>query len=249
MIILTLDDGIAQIALDRPTAYNALSSDGWRELAAAVDAAAQGGARAIVLRSTTEGMFSAGSDLKEMDRLIGDPAERAAFRAAMRAAMDPLRTLAVPTLAVVNGGCFGAGVALALACDLRIAGPKARFAITPAKLGIAYPQQDVARLVEAVGRGQAARMLFGARPLDGAEAARIGLVQQAAEDVEAVAARYVEAFRGNSRTSLRALKAMLNQTPGDVDEAHEAAFDAAFGGPDLAEGLAAFHERRAPRFP
>lgn len=248
MIALTFEDRIARIALDRPTAYNALSGSGWRDLAGAVERAVDEGAKAVVIASSTEGMFSAGSDLKEMDRLIADTAARADFRAAMRAAMDPLRAMAVPSLAVVNGGCFGAGVALALACDLRLAGPKARFAITPAKLGISYPPQDVARLVEAVGRGQAARLLFGARPVDAAEAARIGLVQQAAEDVEALAARYIEAFRGNSRTSLTALKAMLNDAAGQRDTVHEAAFDAAFDGADLVEGLAAFRDRRAPVF-
>lgn len=248
MIAYSMDDRIASIALDRPTAYNALSIAGWRALADAVARAADEGAKALLLRSAAKGMFSAGSDLKEMDRLLGEPAARAEFRAAMRGAMDPLRALPFPTLAIVDGGCFGAGVALALACDIRIAGPKARFAITPAKLGLAYPQEDVARLVEAVGRGQAARLLFGAAPVDADEAARIGLVQQSVADAEAQAAVYAGAFRANARTSFAALKATLNLDPGRFDPAQDAAFDAAFDGADLAEGLAAFHEKRKPDF-
>ena len=95
----------------------------------------------------------------------------------MRAALDALRDLPIPTIASIEGPCYGAGVALAMACDLRIAGRGARFAITPAKIGISYPQEDVHRLVALVGPGQAARLLFTAETIDGAEAERIGLVE------------------------------------------------------------------------
>ena len=80
----------------------------------------------------------------------------------MRRGLDSLRDLTIATVALVEGPCYGAGVALALACDLRIAGPGARFAITPAKFGISYPQEDVAGLVALVGPGQASRLLLGA---------------------------------------------------------------------------------------
>src|SRR3546814_5624274 len=81
-----------------------------------------------------------------------------------------VQTCALP----IYGGCFGAGVALALACDIRIAGKHAVFGITPAKLGILYPPSDVARLRALVGDGQAARLLFSGMTIKGESARQIG---------------------------------------------------------------------------
>src|SRR3546814_14215523 len=124
----------------------------------------------------------------------------------MRHGLDTLRDLPIPTIALVEGACFGAGVALAMACDWRVAGPGARFAITPAKLGIAYPQEDVHRLVSLVGVGQAARLLFGAQSIDAEEAARIGLVEVAASGDVADALRdLASAVIANAPPTPRAL--------------------------------------------
>ena len=120
--------------------------------------------------------FCAGADLGDFAAMRGDEAAVARFREDMRAALDALRALAIPTIAVIEGPCYGAGVALAMACDIRMARLGARFAITPAKIGIAFPQEDVHRLVALVGPGQAARLLFTAETIDGDEAKRIGLV-------------------------------------------------------------------------
>ena len=122
------------------------------------------------------GTFCAGADLADFPAMQGDAVAAARFREAMRGALDALRGLVLPTLALIDGHCYGAGVALAMACDLRLASPAARFAITPAKFGISYPQEDVHRLVELVGPGQAARILFTAEPISGGEAQAIGLV-------------------------------------------------------------------------
>ena len=90
-----------------------------------------------------------------------------------------------------------------MACDLRIAAPDAEFAITPAKLGISYPQEDVHRLVALVGPGQAARLLLGAQSISGEEARRIGLVEAApCRTDEAL----IEAILANAPDSLAALK-------------------------------------------
>jgi enoyl-CoA hydratase/carnithine racemase len=166
----------------------------------------------------------------------------------MRAALDALAALPMPVIAAIDGDCFGAGVALALAADIRVAGPRAVFAITPAKLGITYPQADIARLVALVGRGQAARLLYGATRIDAAEAARIGLVEVLADDAHASALAMAEAMAALSPASLAALKRAVVALPQGADAAFDAGFDQAFAGADFREGLAAFRERRAPRF-
>lgn len=241
MIRLDLCDPIATISLDRPRARNALDAAGWRALADAILAAGRSPARLLLLRSSVPGAFCAGSDLAELEALATDEAARAPFRRLMRDAIDALPRIDIPTVAVIDGDCFGAGVALALGCDIRIAGPRARFAITPAKLGISYPAEDVARLVAAVGRGQAARLLFAASAIDGNEAARIGLVEEACPSAGARAAEMSEQILACSRESLALLKALLQ---GRTDRAEsDAAFDARFGSADFAAALAAFRAR------
>lgn len=248
MITYDISGFTARISLHRASARNALTAEGWRALARAVDTVAASKARVLLLLSAVPGAFCAGSDLNELEDLAGNASERAAFRQMMRAAMDPLRTLAIPTIAVIDGDCFGAGVALALACDIRIAGERARFAVTPAKLGIAYPIEDVRRLVAAVGRGQAARLLFGAGAIDAVEALRIGLVQQVAlsgeNEAEILAAAIVE----NAPGSVSALKSMLEEEPIARKADFDRCFDDCFDGLSFQEGLAAFRERRKARF-
>lgn len=250
MIAISIDGPIATIALDSPRTRNALDMDGWLALADAVEQvaaeAAGRGVRALVLRSAASGMFCSGSNLKEIAALADHPERRAPFRQAMRAAMEPLAALPIATVAVVEGDCFGAGVALALACDLRVAAPNAVFAVTPAKLGITYPQEDVARLVALVGRGQAARLLYGAGPVNAAEAARIGLAEIVAEDPLAAALEWARAAAANAPGSVASLKAMVQADY--RDEAFDEAFDAAFAGADFREGLAAFRDKRRPVF-
>lgn len=248
MIAVTWTGPVARIALDAPRSRNALGLDGWQGLAEAVAAVARSSARALLVESAQPRMFCSGSDLRAIAALADDVAARASFRLAMRAAMDPLAQLAIPVIAVVDGDCFGAGVALALACDIRVGGRGAVFAVTPAKLGITYPQEDVARLVARVGRAQATRLLCAAERIDVTEAARIGLVDIVAEDAEARALAMAEAMAANAPGSVATLKRTVAQVATGVDPALDRAFDDAFAGPDFAEGLAAFAARRAPDF-
>jgi enoyl-CoA hydratase/carnithine racemase len=248
MITHTVADRIATITLDAPATRNALSMAGWQALAEAVRAVGAAGPRVVVVQASAPGMFCSGSDLREIALLADDPAGRAPFRQAMRDALDPLAQLPVPVIAVIDGDCFGAGVALALAADVRVAGPRAAFAVTPAKLGITYPQQDVARLVALVGPGQAARMLYAAARIDATEAARIGLVEVVADDAAVHALAMAQAMAALSPASLRALKQAVIRAPAGDDAALDVLFDQGFAGDDFREGLEAFRARRAPRF-
>ncbi len=173
MIELTSEGGVARLLLNRPAVRNALAVEHWEDLA---DAVAGLQARLLVV-SGAGGAFSAGADISEFGALESDVPARTRFRTSMRRGIDAIASLAIPTVAWINGPCFGAGVALAMACDVRVADPAARFAITPAKMGIGYPQEDVARLVALVGPGGAARLLFTGEAIDAAEAERIGLIE------------------------------------------------------------------------
>jgi enoyl-CoA hydratase/carnithine racemase len=153
----------------------------------------------------------------------------------MRRALDAIRGLPIVTAALIDGACYGAGVALALACDLRFASGAARFAITPAKFGISFPQEDVHRLVELVGSGQAARLLFSALGIDADEARRICLVDGDGAD------ETIAAILDNDPDSLLTLKRAIRlaadgrRSDGDQD----ARFDALFASDALARRLEA----------
>jgi enoyl-CoA hydratase/carnithine racemase len=170
-----------------------------------------------------------------------DAAAIARFREEMRAALDRLRALAIPTIALIEGHCYGAGVALAMACDLRIAAPGALFAITPAKIGISYPQEDVHRLVALVGPGQAARLLFGGQAMDCEEAKRVGLVEAHMPGEEAL----IEAICGNAPDSLAALKQAMARAGEGVrsDPEMDRRFDALIGGEEMMRRLEALRRK------
>lgn len=244
MIRVDSDGHVATITLNRPAARNALPIAGWQALADAAAEIAASDARVVLLRSDVPVIFSAGADIGEFQTFEGDDATR--FREAMRAGIEGVAALPMPAIAVIDGGCFGAAIALVLACDIRVAGDGAQFASTPAKLGLGYPREDVARLIAQIGKGNAARMLFTGEIVDAADAHAIGLVELRWEEPEPLARAFADRIAANAPSAMRLLKRTLADPS---DAALDAAFDACFSGPEFAEGVAAFRERRRPSFP
>jgi enoyl-CoA hydratase/carnithine racemase len=236
MFDIVLDGPVARLTLNRPEARNAIPAAGWRDLADIVGAVAASKARALVVAGAG-GAFCAGADLNDFASMRDDAAARSAFRTGMRAAMDSFGALPIPVIASISGPCYGAGVALALACDLRAATRDARFAITPAKMGISFPQEDVHRLVALVGAGQAARLLFTADTINTAEAARIGLVDYCDGGEEQI----LDLVLANESESLAALKRAINLAAKGVrgDPGQDRAFDDLIAGDTLARRLEA----------
>lgn len=241
MFDLRIDGVAARLVLNRPEARNAIPATAWTMLGDKAEEAARAGVRILVV--TGEGSaFCAGADISDFAAMRDDLHKIARFRINMRSGLDRLRVLPLPTLAVIDGPCFGAGVALAMACDLRLAGSGARFAITPSRLGIAYPQEDVHHLSGLIGRGHAARLLFAGQSIDGAEAARIGLVEQfepfgltgAAESLEA-------AILANSAASIAVLKRGLHLAAAGIaqDDEQDRRFDTLFQSDETGARLAA----------
>lgn len=242
MLHLRVEGRHARIIISRREARNAIDSAAWRRLGELATSAAEGGAGALIISGLPGSMFSAGADVREFARFRSDADARAEFLAAMRFGIDTIAGLQIPTIALVEGGCYGGAVALAMACDIRIVGPGARFAITPAKLGIGYPQEDVARLVRLVGPGHAARLLFTARECDGAEALRIGLVELHESDASGCAEALAETIAAHPAESIAMLKRAVTLAGRGIahDGDQERAFLDLLGSPTLAERLAAF---------
>src|SRR3546814_13844241 len=115
MFYLSVPAAIARLVLDRPKALNAIPVAGWQDLASAADEAVRADARILIVSGVQDGAFCAGADISDFDAFQADPEARTAFRKAMRHGLDTLRALPIPTIALVEGACFGAGVALAIA--------------------------------------------------------------------------------------------------------------------------------------
>ena len=223
---------VALLTIDRTERRNALDIDTVRHLTDAVHEASD--ARVLVLTGAG-GHFCAGADLGGV--------EGEHFVDALRNLLLALTSTAQPVLAAVDGAALGAGTQLAVACDLRVATPAAKFGIPAAKLGLMVDHWSVQRLPALAGEGPARAMLLAAEVLSGEDAHRLGLVQRVG-DLDA-AVEWAQEIAALAPLSIAGHKLALNGAP---REEFQAAFDRAWASDDLAEGMAAFRERRAPEF-
>lgn len=250
---LERDGPVARLLIDRAAKRNAFDQAMWEALPGLVEQAmAVPAVRVLVLTSAEPGPFCAGADIGEFAAMAGDPGWRQRNQAAIRRTQVTLARAPKPTIAQIDGDCIGGGCGLALACDLRVASSRARFGITPAKLGLVYPLHDTKLLVDVVGPAQAKRILFTAGLIDAAEAYRIGLVDILAEELAGAVGELTTAITAASPHSQQASKAIIRRIldgAADDDNASSGQFDAAFEGADFREGVAAFLEKRKPSFP
>lgn len=252
VISCSVEGRIARIGIRRPDKRNALANRHWEALEAALAAVRESRADIMVF-SGVPGAFSAGADIDELGELLATPEAYSASNAVVQRTQLALQRLPQTTVAVIDGACVGGGLGLALACDLRLASARARFAITPARLGLVYSADDSRRLVHAVGMARARELLLTGRLLDAATAADWGLVHQLVDvdALEAAEAALIEGLCATSGQARRGIKTVLGHLGGDatMDAAQAAAaFDGAFASSDFAEGAAAFLAKRAPRF-
>jgi enoyl-CoA hydratase/carnithine racemase len=247
---LEIDGAVAVLTIDRPAKRNAMSFEMWSAVPSLMDkVAAEPGVRVLVVRGTDH--FSAGADIGEFATLRADAEGARRYSGAVHAAERAIAGLARPTIAAVTGSCVGGGCELALACDLRVAAPGARFGITPAKLGIVYHFTSTRQLVGAVGPAWAKQILFTGEILDAATALRIGLVNEVADDPVARALALAGTIAARAEVSVRGAKTIVNRiVDGQVseDDAVRALYVESVTGADYAEGVRAFLEKRAPRF-
>jgi 2-(1,2-epoxy-1,2-dihydrophenyl)acetyl-CoA isomerase len=244
-------DTVATVTLNRPDSLNSLNTAMRGELLAAFKAAGRDEAvRAVVITGEGRG-FCSGADLR------GGSGERD-FRRVLTNEYNPLitaiRELPKPVIAAVNGVAAGAGVSLALACDLVYAAEDARFIWAFVRIGLVPDSGSTRTLVRALGRHRAARLIFGGEPLAAAEAHAAGLVNevvpaaQLATTAHAAAAKLAAA---PTRAIALAKRAINHAEDALLAEslAMEAALQELAGRTDdHAEGVAAFGEKREPRF-
>lgn len=250
-IRVDLADAVATITLNRPESLNSLNAQMRGELLAALKAAGRDEAvRAVVITGAGRG-FCSGADLR------GGSGERD-FRRVLTDEYNPLitaiRELPKPVIAAVNGVAAGAGVSLALACDLVYAADDARFIQAFVRIGLVPDSGSTRTLVRALGRHRAARLIFGGEPLSAAEAHAAGLVAGLAPGGELAATAHAAAAKlaAAPTRAIGLAKRAINHAE-DALAAESLAMEAALQElagrtEDHAEGVAAFGEKREPRF-
>jgi len=243
LVRLDIDRGIATITLDSPHNRNALSRQLLKELHRALDQAEEAAARAIVLTHAGPA-FCSGADLRE--RSAGPP-DSGPMVAALERLMDTER----PTIAAVRGAVRAGGIGLMASCDLVVVETSVDFALTEVRIGVA-PAIIAVPILRRVAPGRiAAAMLTGER-FDAAEARDIGLVTHVTSDVVETVDEICAGVLRGAPDAVAATKRLLASVPG-VDRTiafaeMRALSEQLFSSPDAAEGMAAFAERRPPRW-
>ncbi|XVV38254.1 enoyl-CoA hydratase/isomerase family protein [Streptomyces sp. CA-100214] len=233
-------DSVATVVVHHPAKRNAMTAAMWRALPPLLDDLAADPAVRVLVLTGEGGTFCAGADIST----LRESPERAQRLAVL--AEEALAAFPKPTLAAVRGHCVGGGAQLAAACDLRFAEESALFGVTPAKLGVVYPASATRRLIALTGPAAAKYLLFSGELIDAARALRIGLVDEVLPEGE-LDKRVAEFTRVLASRSLLTQAAAKEFANGRTDrDAHWA--EQARGSGDTAEGVAAFLERRQPRF-
>jgi enoyl-CoA hydratase/carnithine racemase len=264
-VIFEREGHLAIITLNAPERLNAIDAAMGHELdAALIEAARDDAVRAILLTGAGAG-FCSGASMERLDEVTAGGAARgsAIDLAAALPDADPALCrrytlpLAIPKpfVAAVNGACAGAGLSLAMACDVRLGSSKARFIASFAKMGLVAEQGIAFLLPRIVGQGFASDMLLSARTIGAEEALRVGLVSQAhdAEGFAAFACDYARMLADHrSPRSMAAIKRQLQlgftATLGNSVAKAAALTTESLGWGDVSEGVAAFRERREPNF-
>nr|XP_055127960.1 methylglutaconyl-CoA hydratase, mitochondrial isoform X3 [Symphalangus syndactylus] len=249
--------GIVVLGINRAYGKNSLSKNLIKMLSKAVDALkSDKKVRTIIIRSEVPGIFCAGADLKERAKMSSS--EVGPFVSKIRAVINDIANLPVPTIAAIDGLALGGGLELALACDIRIAASSAKMGLVETKLAIIPGGGGTQRLPRTIGMSLAKELIFSARVLDGQEAKAVGLISHVLEQNQEGDAAYRKAldlareFLPQGPVAMRVAKLAINQGM-EVDlvtglAIEEACYAQTIPTKDRLEGLLAFKEKRPPRY-
>ena len=248
-VLLEKKGNIAIATINRPKALNALNSDVLTDLNELVDVVSSDAEiRALVITGSGEKAFVAGADIGEMSTLT--PAEGEAFGKHGNDVFRRIETLAIPTVAAINGFALGGGCELSMSCDIRICSDAAVFGQPEVGLGITPGFGGTQRLARLVSPGMAKQLIYTAKNIKADEAYRIGLVNAVypAEELMPAAEKLATTIANNAPIAVRACKKAINDgLQVDMDQAiviEEKLFGSCFKTADQIEGMGAFLEKR-----
>ena len=247
-------EGIRTLTVDRPEKLNALNAAVLEVLDARIaEAHADASLRCLIVTGSGEKAFIAGADINELARLTPLAGRDQARRG--QAMLGRLENLPFPTIAAINGYAYGGGLELALACTLRVASENAKMGLPETSLGILPGYGGTQRLARLLGKAKAAELILTAeKGVTAAEAHRLGLVNRVVPPGQALSAAFelAQAIAKNGPVACRcALEAIRRGVEMPLEEglAYEATlFGLCASTEDMKEGMAAFLEKRAPKF-
>ena len=241
---------VGWITLDRPEALNALNEQVSEEAAAAAVAFDEDDGIGAIVVTGSEKAFAAGADIKEMESMSASEM----LDTDHLGTWNRFAAVRTPVVAAVSGFALGGGCELAMMCDIILAADTARFGQPEINLGVIPGMGGTQRLIRAIGYYKAAELVLSGRLIDEEEAERAGLVSRVvpASELLAEAQKLAETIASKSLLSVYAAKGALDaamETTLAEGLAHEReAFAALFDTEDQKEGMAAFREKRSPRF-
>ncbi len=244
---------IGWITFNRPQARNALTFamyEGLAEICGRIGRTRE--AKALVIAGAGDKAFAAGTDIAQF-KDFKDAEDGIAYERKMDRILDAIERCTVPTIAAVAGFCTGGGAAIAAACDLRIAAANAQFGFPIARtLGNCLSMANYARLAELIGSQRVKEILFLAKLIDAPMAHQVGLVSELLADVAALHARAEElahTLAGHAPLTLQVTKEALRRLQARLaDENIDDLIRLAYGSNDFREGMAAFLDKRAPKW-
>jgi enoyl-CoA hydratase len=248
-----LHERVALITFDRPDRLNAFDVPAIERLQAVLDEVARNAAIHAVVLTGSGRAFSAGADLDALQG-IGSPAEYDAFLLAIQGVTRRVYDLDLPVVAAINGGAYGAGLELVLACDLRLAAPGTKLALSEIKVGLIPAAGGTQWLVRNLPRAIARRMILFGDPLTSEDALALGLVNElvAADDLLPTAMEWAHRLAEQAPLGVRAAKQLMLAAE-SVDVGSGLAMERQLSGflfesDDGREGIRAFVEKRKPSF-
>lgn len=254
-ILIERKPPLGWLIFNRPEKLNALDKAMWAAIPEKLgELEADPEIRVILIRGADERAFAAGADISEFEKNRKDADTATDYATTNDHGFTALRDCSKPTIAVIHGYCIGGGCAIALNIDIRVASTKARFAITPARLGLGYSFKNIERAVQELGPAGARYLLLTASQLTAQKALELGIVQEIHEPENLIEAaeKLGRTIAANAPKTLKAIKASAGQAvlaPELRDlEPVEALIRDCFASEDYQEGLRAFAEKRRPNF-
>jgi methylglutaconyl-CoA hydratase len=252
-VLLDKKDELAIVTINRPEVHNALNRSVLSELAQVVDELANDRqTRVVIITGAGEKAFSAGADLKERRTMSEEEVRR--FIKLIRDTFTKIEQMPKPVIAAINGVALGGGTELALACDLRIVAEHAILGLTEVSLGIIPGAGGTQRLPRLVGKAKAKEWIFTAKKVTAAEAERWGLANQVTPKGKALetALEWAQAIKDQAPLALAEAKFAIDRGI-ETDLAtglllETKAYETLIPTKDRLEGLAAFKEKRKPRY-
>jgi enoyl-CoA hydratase/carnithine racemase len=254
-LLASVEGAVANVVLNAPDRRNCVDLTCWQAIPPLFSALHHDkDVRVIVVRGAGDEAFCAGADIAEFEALRSTVEGSRAYEMSNVAAFDAVAACSKPVIALIQGFCFGAGVGLAAACDLRIAADDAVVAVPAARLGVGYPPTAMRSLVALMGPQPVKQLFFTGARLNAVQAHSAGLFDKvlAKATLEADVAALARQITAGAPMTIAAAKQAIDAAAG-LPHARPASIlqemaDACFASEDYAEGRRAFREKRTPVF-